>query len=113
MLHSLLAAPPGTANQCLRSRARYHMAQGVVVAHEPELGNALRVHQKDTPTAVAKAIGEIRQYDFGGWYDQRRSYAGHVYFVPGDTMVRDEALRLGIRSPDGPNAPAKKRRTRT
>src|SRR5262245_63363594 len=76
------------------------MARGVVVAHQPELGNALRSHQKNTLTAVAKAIGEIKQYDFAGWYDQRRSYPGHVYFVPADTMVRGEALRVGIRSAD-------------
>src|SRR5947209_1830891 len=60
--------------------SRCEMGPGVVVAYESALGAALRDHQRNTLAAVAKAITEIKQYDFGGWYDQRHSYAGHVYF---------------------------------
>ena len=61
------------------------MGRGVVVAYEPDLGAALRDHQRNTLAAVAKAITEIKRYDFGGWYDREHPYAGHVYFVPKQT----------------------------
>jgi Protein of unknown function (DUF3182) len=50
-------------------------------------------------TADAKAIAGLKQYDLEEQYDVSKNYAGPIYFVPDDTLLLDEAQRLGIHGP--------------
>ena len=64
------------------------------------LGRKLRTDQELMLVANAKDLARIKHYDFGGTYREGHSYSGHVYFVPEDTLLLDEASHLGIRGPD-------------
>jgi hypothetical protein len=46
----------------------------------------------------AKAIAKLKGYEFGGHYDAACDYSGPLFFVPDDTLLLDEASRLGIHS---------------
>jgi hypothetical protein len=46
----------------------------------------------------AKAIANIKGYEFREHYDAACNYSGPLFFVPDDTLLRDEAAGLGIRS---------------
>jgi len=74
-------------------------ASGVVVIYFSRGGAPLRAHQKVMLTADAQAIARLQRYDFAGQHDHARSYDGHVFFVPDDTLLLDEARSLGIRGP--------------
>src|SRR5262245_47730495 len=56
-------------------------------------------HERVTLSGVAETIAQIKGAKFAGLYDNARSYPGNVFFVPDDTLVLDEASRLGIRLP--------------
>jgi Protein of unknown function (DUF3182) len=58
------------------------------------------IHEKITLEAVARAIAQIKHYEFGGWHDMAHRYSDDIYFVPDDTLMPDEAASLGIRSPN-------------
>jgi hypothetical protein len=45
-------------------------------------------------------IADVKGYEFGGPWDPARVYPGHVFFVPPDTLLVEEAARLGITSAD-------------
>ncbi|RZN33897.1 DUF3182 family protein [Bradyrhizobium sp. Leo121] len=76
------------------------MPKGTVVTYASRLGKPLRAHQRIMLVADAKAIAGLTQYEFGGDYgaaaNNKRS--GHIYFVPDDTLLLDEAESLGIRA---------------
>ena len=74
------------------------MANGVVVLYFSQFDKSLRWHHKVVLDAVAKAIAKIKRYDFGGCYEERCDYSGPLFFVPGDTLLVDEASYLGIHS---------------
>ena len=74
------------------------MVKGVVVTYLPQDGAPLRAHQEAMLTDVGRAIARLTQHDFAGAYDPTANYHGHMLFVPGDTLLADEALRLGIKS---------------
>jgi hypothetical protein len=74
------------------------MARGVVVVYFSRFGKPLQWHHKVVLDLVAKAIAKIKGYEFGGHYDPEYHYSGPLFFVPDDTLLLDEAARLGIRS---------------
>src|SRR6516225_6937658 len=47
-----------------------------------------------------KHITKLKGYEFGGHYDTAHDYSGPLFFVPDDTLLLDEAARLGIHSPN-------------
>jgi hypothetical protein len=75
------------------------MARGTVVIYLSRLGAPLRAHQAALLIADAKAIANLKQYDFGAQYDDSKSYARPLYFVPDDTLSVNEADSLGIQGP--------------
>src|SRR5262245_36252250 len=61
---------------------------------------AMQWHHKVVLDAGAKAIAKIKGYDFAGHYESGCDYSDPLFFVPGDTLLVDEAACLGIRSPN-------------
>jgi hypothetical protein len=61
---------------------------------------AMQWHHKVVLDAGAKAIAKIKGYDFAGHYESGCDYSDPLFFVPGDTLLVDEASCLGIRSPN-------------
>src|SRR5262249_55442604 len=59
---------------------------------------ALQTHHKVVLDLGAKAIAKLKGYEFGGHYDAACDYSGPLFFVPDDTLLLDEASRLGIHS---------------
>src|SRR5215470_9725805 len=76
------------------------MANGMVVLYFSRFGKPLQTHHKAVLDLDAKAIAKIKGYEFGGHYDAARDYSGPLFFVPDDTLLLDEAARLGIHSPN-------------
>jgi hypothetical protein len=76
------------------------MATGNVLVYFSQFGEPMQTHHKIVLDLAAKAIAKIKGYDFGGRYDPARHYRGPLYFVPDDTVLLNEASRLGIRSPN-------------
>lgn len=74
------------------------MATGVVVVYFSRFGKPLQTHHKVVLDLGAKAIAKLKGYEFGGHYDAACDYSGPLFFVPDDTLLLDEASRLGIRS---------------
>jgi hypothetical protein len=68
---------------------------GIVLAYLSRLA-----HEKVTLEAVARAVAQIKHYEFAGWHDVTSRYSDKIYFVPDDTLMPDEASSLGIRSPN-------------
>ena len=74
------------------------MTRGIVIVYFSRLGTPLRDHQRALLTEDAKAIARFKQYDFLGDADNlTKDHDGHVYLVPDDTLLADEARHLGIR----------------
>jgi len=76
------------------------VATGVVVVYFSRFGKPLQTHHKVVLDLGAKAIAKLKGYEFGGHYDAACDYSGPLFFVPDDTLLLDEASRLGIRSPN-------------
>jgi hypothetical protein len=57
-------------------------------------------HQRATVDAIARSVAVLKDCDFGGEYDPSAHYGSRPYFVPGDTLLADEARALGIRTRD-------------
>ena len=76
------------------------MATGAVVDYFSRFGKPMQGHHKVVLDAGAKAIAKIEGYDFAGHYESGCDYSGPLFFVPGDTLLVDEASCLGIRSPN-------------
>ena len=53
-------------------------------------------HELWTLDAIARALAAIKGYRFAGAYDPGDRHAGHLYFVPRDTLVSSDANRLPI-----------------
>jgi hypothetical protein len=76
------------------------MTKGVVVVYFSSLGGRLSNHQKIMLEADAKAIAKIKQYEFGDSHHSQYVNSDHVFFVPDDTLLQNEAASLGIRGAD-------------
>ena len=72
------------------------MATGVVVVYFSRFGKPLQTHHKVMLDLGAKAIAKLKGYEFGGHYDAACDYSGPLFFVPDDTLLLDEASRLGF-----------------
>jgi hypothetical protein len=75
------------------------MARGVVLIYFSRFGKPLQWHHKVVLNVGAKAIAEMKGYDFRGGDETRYRYYDRRFFVPDDTLLPDEASYLGIRSP--------------
>jgi hypothetical protein len=72
------------------------MKKGIVVVYFSRLGPPKRTHQKILLANDARAIASYKQYEFAEDHREVKEYDGHVYFVPDDTLLTDEARDLGI-----------------
>jgi hypothetical protein len=75
-------------------------AGGVVLVYLSRLGTPMLTHERVTLETVAKTIARIKDWQFDGRPENPHQYFGDTYFVPDDTLMLDEALRLGIRCPN-------------
>jgi hypothetical protein len=55
-------------------------------------------HNRLTREWIAARLARLLGYEYLGEYEATNRYPGHVYFVPGDTLLGDDARELGIRS---------------
>jgi len=76
------------------------VGRGIVVVFFPRFGKPLQWHHRVVLDTAAKTIGQIKGYDFRGQYEPRCDYSEPLFFVPGDTLLLDEASSLGIHSPN-------------
>jgi hypothetical protein len=76
------------------------VGRGIVVVFFPRFGKPLQWHHRVVLDSAAKTIGQIKGYDFRGQYEPRCDYSEPLFFVPGDTLLLDEASSLGIHSPN-------------
>jgi hypothetical protein len=76
------------------------MCRGTVVTYVSLSGMPLRCHQAAMLNADARTIARCKGYRFGGDYGDARRHDSHLYFVPDDTLLADEARVLGIQGPD-------------
>jgi len=80
-------------------------ARGVVVAYVPDPGAHASEHERATLLEFTRRLARLKGYDMGGLYEPAsrepaRHPAGPVYFVPSQTLSRDQAAGLGISDPD-------------
>lgn len=54
-------------------------------------------HSRRTREWIAARIAGLLGYDYLGEHEAARPYPGHLYFVPGDTLLCESARELGIR----------------
>lgn len=73
-----------------------HQRAGTVVTYWGQGLAAPDGHEYWTLEAIARALASIKGYHFAGTYDARNRYAGHLYFVPRDTLLLSDATRLPI-----------------
>src|SRR5438046_585215 len=55
-----------------------------------------RGHEAACHMAYAKRIAGLLRCAYAGEYESDRAYTGHLYFVPSDTLLYEEADGLGI-----------------
>lgn len=77
-------------------RTRPSAACTAVAIHFPRLSAPMYTHEKITLSEVAKSIARLDGYRFAGEYDPEIHVAASLFFVPSDTLMRDEARNLGI-----------------
>ncbi len=71
---------------------------GTVVLYSGKDPQDAGSHETQTRLAIAARLAALRGSEFAGHYDPAYSYAGRLYFVPGDTLTTAEARELGISS---------------
>lgn len=75
------------------------MSNRRVVVHLGRPREFLRTHEGNALLALARALAELKGYDFAGCPGLVvPDRAGHCYVVPDDTLLAADAARLGIRS---------------
>src|SRR5260370_36062504 len=75
---------------------RHATARGVVT-YSPGARGAPDGHMASRRKETARRLAAFMGFACEGEYDPLVSYATAPYFVPGDTLTRDTATRLGIR----------------
>ena len=73
-------------------------SRGIVVTYSTRTNDT--THEAKTREAVAAKLARIKGFDFAGPYDASRHRGVRLYVVPSDTLLRDDARKLGIRSED-------------
>lgn len=76
------------------------MRADAVVTFVSRLGGPMFAHERETLAHVARGIAALSGISFDGDHDPWRHRHARVYFVPDDTLLQDEARRLGIHSPN-------------
>jgi hypothetical protein len=74
------------------------MSRGAVVLHVSRPPSFLDCHEGRTLCSVAKSIARLKDFDYAGPHDRVYLYAGSLFFVPDDTLVRRDADALGVRA---------------
>lgn len=74
-------------------------AINAVAVYFSQLGGPMYFHEKVTLAVVAESIARLNGYEYAGIFDANRHSTGDIFFVPDDTLMLDEAQRLGIHSP--------------
>ena len=74
------------------------MARGIVVLHISRPPSFLDSHEGHTLAAVARSVASLKDFDYAGPHDRVSLYAGSLFFVPDETLVRAHADALGVRS---------------
>ena len=70
-----------------------------VVIYFSRLGAPMYVHEKAVLAAVAEDIARLEGRSYAGLFDAEQRPAPELFFVPDDTLMRDEAQGLGISFP--------------
>lgn len=73
-------------------------AEGAVVVYSPTSARFDSRHERITRIEIAKRLAVIKGFSFAGEYDASNRYPGRLYFVPGDTIGKETAIMLGVRS---------------
>jgi uncharacterized protein DUF3182 len=75
------------------------MSNGRVVVHLCRGRHVLRTREGHALLSIARTLSELKGYEFAGCPERYAAGSGaHCYFVPDETLVADDAARLGIRS---------------
>src|SRR3954471_19064551 len=72
------------------------MARGMVVIYFSRSGAPQRAHQRALLATDARAIASYLKYEFVEDHGGNIRHDGHVYYVPDDTILVEEAQCLGI-----------------
>ena len=96
---SLLAQPlckPDTGGACLARTDR--MGSGTVVLHVTRPPGFLDRHEGRTLDAIAGAIARLKAFDYAGPHERGCARSGSIFFVPDDSLLRADAVTLGVSS---------------
>jgi len=67
-----------------------------VVVYFSRLGAPMYTHEKATLSIVAESIARVNGWSYAGVFDVAERSGRGLYFVPDDTLLRNEAQDLGI-----------------
>jgi len=74
------------------------MSSGTVVVHVSRPPGFLDRHEGRTLCSVARSIARLKGFDYADPADGVCLYAGSLFFVPDDTLLRGKADVLGVRA---------------
>lgn len=70
----------------------------VVTLHDPHQPRA--PHELDTVASLARSLADLHGWRYGGAFDPAVRYRDPPYFIPADTLLAEDAARLGIAGED-------------
>lgn len=76
------------------------MTRGTVVTYAAGRAGFSQTHEGVTHSVLSRMLAGLKGYAFGGEYLPGSAYAEPVYFVPRDSLSREEAGALGIHTPE-------------
>lgn len=74
------------------------MARGTVALHLSRPKSFLDGHEGQTLRWIAQAIARLKAFDYRDSLEGVDAFDGAVFFVPDETLVREEAAALGVSS---------------
>ena len=74
-------------------------AMNAVAVYFSRLGAPMYAHERVTLSAVAESIAQLNGHRYTGVFDANKHSSADVFLVPDDTLMFDEARKLGIQSP--------------
>ncbi|MBT2326658.1 DUF3182 family protein [Variovorax paradoxus] len=96
-MDTLISALPGSETLPGGQAALGEGLEGTVVVLTADHHAYASEHERATRAQIAWRLARLKKSSFQGEYDNSRSYAAPVYFVPSDTLVGDELIgTLGI-----------------